>query len=87
MLTDAEQRVVEWVDEERAAALDRHGPFSSSHEAYGVLAEEVSELLAAIHANKWGAIQSESVQVAAVALRLACEIEDNAECRARSGCC
>lgn len=64
----------------------RYGPFSSAHEAYGVLAEEMSELLSAIHANKWGSIQIEATQVAAVAARLAWEIENEAATRIRSGC-
>ena len=57
--------------DEAAAAHRRYGSFTSSHEAYGVLAEEVAELLDAIRANKIESIRQEAIQVAAVALRLA----------------
>ena len=49
-----------------------YGPPTSAHEAYGVLAEEMAELLDAIRANDLDAIRAEAVQVSAVALRLAC---------------
>lgn len=48
----------------------RYGDINSSHEGYGVLAEEVAELLDAIRANDGDAIAKEALQVAAVALRL-----------------
>lgn len=64
----------------------KYGPYTSSHEAYGVLAEEMAELLEAIHANSWPSIQREALQVAAVALRLSHEIEHEAQTRERSGC-
>lgn len=54
-----------------AYASTRFGPFTSSHEAYGVLAEEVAELLDAIRANNRVAVELEACQVSAVALRLA----------------
>lgn len=58
-------------------ADSRFGPFTSSHEAYGVLAEEVAELLDAIRANDRVAVELEACQVSAVALRLAqcCALE------------
>lgn len=49
----------------------RWGPFTSAHEGYGVLCEEVNELLDAIHANDREAVEREACQVSAVALRLA----------------
>jgi len=51
-------------------AQDQYGDFKSTHEAYGVLAEEVAELLDAIRANNAEAIDIEATQVSAVALRL-----------------
>lgn len=60
---------------EADAALNRYGPFTSSHEAYGVLAEEVAELLDAIRSNKRFSVQREAIQVAAVAMRLAEQLE------------
>jgi hypothetical protein len=49
----------------------RYGPFSSTHEAYGVLAEEMAELLAAVRANRLESVRLEAIQVAAVAARCA----------------
>lgn len=56
---------------EAGHAQDRYGDFTSTHEAYGVLAEEVSELLEAIRSNEMFSVEKEARQVAAVALRLA----------------
>ena len=52
-------------------AFAKYGDFKSTHEAYGVLAEEVAELLDAIRSNSIGSIEKEAIQVAAVASRLA----------------
>lgn len=52
-------------------AEERYGPFRSTHEGYGVIAEEVAELLDAIRENGPKAIRREALQVAAVALRIA----------------
>jgi NTP pyrophosphatase (non-canonical NTP hydrolase) len=59
------------VEAEAVAAGEQYGDFTSSHEAYGVLAEEVAELLDAIRSNSMDAIAREARQVAAVALRTA----------------
>lgn len=56
---------------EAADASVKFGPFASTHEALGVLMEEVSELIEAIRANDMAQIQKEAVQVSAVAFRLA----------------
>ena len=55
----------------------KYGDFTSTHEAYGVLAEEVAELLQAIRLNVVMSIAIEARQVSAVAMRLAelCERE------------
>ena len=66
-----EAELIEAVLIEIAKAAKRYGPPASSHESYGVLCEEVAELFDAIRANDLLAIRAESVQVAAVALRLA----------------
>jgi len=52
-------------------AEEKYGDFSSTHEAFGVLAEEVSELLDAIRRNDLANVAKESAQVSAVAMRLA----------------
>ena len=58
------------VIDEAQTAQERYGDFSSTHEAYGVLAEEVAELLEAVRSNDLLKIGHEARQVAAVALRL-----------------
>lgn len=59
------------IRQEIELAERRYGDFSSTHEAYGVLAEEMAELLEAIRSNKSESIREECVQVAAVATRFA----------------
>lgn len=54
--------------------FDRYGKFASTHEAYGVLAEEMAELLDSIRENQLDSVKDEAIQVAAVAARLAKEI-------------
>lgn len=63
----------------------RYGDPISAHEGYGVLAEEVHELLVAVRANASESIRSEAIQVAAVATRLAYAMS-NPSVLARSGC-
>ena len=58
------------LDDEIKRADAKYGPFHSTHEAYGVLAEEVAELLEAIRSNFANDIDEEAMQVAAVAIRL-----------------
>jgi hypothetical protein len=67
---DLNSRAVAEVVSEADAAANIYGPFTSTHEAYGVLAEEVAELLLAIQSNDRHLIARESRQVSAVALRL-----------------
>lgn len=62
---------------EADAAQAKYGDFASTHEAYGVLAEEVAELLEAIRANALGSVEMEATQVAAVALRLAAQARES----------
>ncbi len=49
----------------------RYGDFTSTHEALGVLCEEMAELQSAVHSNMLESVRHEAIQVAAVALRLA----------------
>jgi NTP pyrophosphatase (non-canonical NTP hydrolase) len=63
--------ILEEVAAEMRRASDRHGELTSTHEGYGVLAEEVAELLDAIRANALASVEMEAIQVAAVAARLA----------------
>lgn len=57
--------------DEVTEAEAKYGPFRSTHEAYGVLAEEVDELLCAIRSCNAVPIRNSAIDVAAVALRLA----------------
>lgn len=65
------QSLIEHLKEEVRRADEKYGSPASAHESYGVLAEEVAELLEAIRANAREAVRHEALQVAAVALRLA----------------
>ena len=55
-------------------ATSKHGPFHSSHEGYGVIAEEFDELLDEIRANKRRRQIKEAIQVAAMATRFIVDI-------------
>lgn len=68
--------VLSAIHDEMKRAEQRYGPFASTAEAYGVLAEEVAELLEAIRSNKLGSVEMEALQVAAVAARLAAQCAD-----------
>lgn len=56
-------------DEAKVKALKR-GLFASAHEGFGVIAEEVAELLEAIRSNDIKRIRAEAVQVSAAGLVL-----------------
>lgn len=60
-------------DEAKVKALAR-GLFTSPHEGYGIIAEEVAELLDAIRSNQVSHILAEAIQVAAAGLVLAATI-------------
>lgn len=55
---------------EAQAAQNKYGDFTSTHEALGVLLEEVEELRDAIRRNTREDAELEAMQVAAVAYRL-----------------
>ena len=57
------------IREELTKAIQQHGWFKSPHEAYGVLAEEVYEVLMALHSNDSKQMYKELSQVAAVAMK------------------
>jgi len=61
---------IDSVRQEAETSAARYNGFNSTHEALGVLIEEVDELRAAIHANKIASVSHEAMQVSAVALRL-----------------
>lgn len=73
------------IEEQMKGAEVRYGPFKSAHEAYGVLAEEMAELLDAIRANASESVRSEAIQVSAVARRLAEYCRNDTSFMDRSG--
>ena len=73
------EEIADRINEEKTVAHVMYGPFTSAHEGYGVLAEEVAELLDAIHSNTDVVVQIEACQVAAVAWRLAESLTDENE--------
>lgn len=77
--------VIDLIFYEADRADSKYGPFTSSHEGLGVLAEEYTELIEAIRSNDVDRIQAEAIQVSAVALRLA-EAMTNESTLKRSGC-
>ena len=64
------------LDIARGADL-KYGHFTSTHEAYGVLVEEVDELLDEIRSNNCEGVINEAIDVAAVAMRLAIAASNN----------
>jgi hypothetical protein len=70
MSDDGRSAVSTRLFDEAHASLVKWGPYRSPHEAYGVLAEEMAELLDAMHRNHDDDIRTEALQVAAVAYRL-----------------
>ena len=71
MALSVSSSVIATVIGEAIEADRKYGEFSSAHEAYGVLAEEMLELLEAIRRNDPFGIRDEATDVAAVAARLA----------------
>lgn len=65
-----EEHVVRMVMAELHFSTNKYGAFNSSHEAMGVLREEFDEAWDACKNNDLQGMQSEAVQVAAMAIRL-----------------
>jgi NTP pyrophosphatase (non-canonical NTP hydrolase) len=72
------------LDEHVIAAQRRYGDFTSTHEALGVLIEEIDELKDAIRNNAIEAVREEAIDAAAVLLRLAVQCRTSAQLRERS---
>jgi NTP pyrophosphatase (non-canonical NTP hydrolase) len=77
--------VLDDVRAEMESADANYGPPTSAHESFGVLSEEVAELLEAIRSNKSESVREEAIQVAAVALRLAHSCRAHLNFQRRSG--
>lgn len=76
--------VVNEIEAKIEAAQARYGPFASTHEAMGVALEEWDELRAAVHANSVLAARQECIDLAAVLIRLARDIDSSEQLRNRS---
>lgn len=64
------------VDETNSRAMTaekRYGKYASPHEIAGVLQEEFTEAIEALHKNDWTAFRDELMDIAAVCLRGASE--------------
>lgn len=66
------------VSDEALRAQSIYGAFTSAHEGYAVLLEEVDELKAEVwkHQRDYDAMRKEAVQIAAMAVRIVLEIAD-----------
>lgn len=85
MGNEAEVSTIAAVLEELSRNLKKYDQFNSSHEAYGVLKEEVKEFEDHVFTNQKNrdvaAMRTELLQVAAVALRHAIELCDESRGR------
>ena len=70
-LTTRRGEIEKRIHQELAHAAAKYGHYRSTHEGYGVLAEEVAELLEAIQANDDDGVYREAIQIAAVGRRIA----------------
>ena len=59
----------EEVNDELQRAYSLHGPMRSTHEAYGILAEEMAEFFDEVRSNNLERAIAEATQVAASAVR------------------
>lgn len=77
--------LIDEVDVELCRALSNWPQFNSAHEGYAVLAEELDELWAHVKTNQkrrdLSAMRKEAIQVAAMAIRFALEVCDEANGR------
>lgn len=64
------ENTIKDVVQEFLTSTEKYGPFNTTHEAYGVLKEEVDELWDACKKNDLSNMEKEAVQVAAMAIRL-----------------
>lgn len=77
---DNTETVFDLVRDEVDLATKKWPPFSSAHEAYGVLTEEYRELETHVFTNQkrrnLAGMKAEAIQVAAMAIRFAAEVCD-----------
>lgn len=66
------------------AAQSRYGDFTSTHEALGVALEEWHELIDAVQHNRIESVREESIDLAAVLIRLAEQCRSSENLKRRS---
>ncbi len=73
-----EESMVAAVRTEMMRGVAKYGPYNSLHEAYAVILEELDELWNEIknHKPDFDRVESEAIQVAATAMRLAIEVAE-----------
>ena len=71
MKTGIDGDVVEDLLKVARRAEETYGPYTSTHEALGVIAEEIWELTQAIRLGHAESVRQEAIDVAVAALRLA----------------
>lgn len=72
------ERAISLIIEELAKATAANGAFASAHEGYAIMLEEMDELKGEVWKNNrkrdYGAMRSEAIQVAAMAIRFLVDI-------------
>lgn len=76
--------IISAIEKRIAAAHARYGDFASTHEALGVALEEWDELRDAIRANKLASVEWECLDLAAVLIRLARNLQTSDATKGRS---
>ena len=79
-----DMEIMSELEDRISAAQSRYGPFASTHEAMGVALEEWDELRAAVQMNKLESVRWECLDLAAVLIRLARDVRNSQELKARS---
>ncbi len=73
------------VEDRAEQAAKRYGPLASTHEGLGVAFEEWNELCEAVRSNNIVEIKHECLDLAAVLMRLAIQLDEGGEILSRSG--
>lgn len=71
--------IVADITQELHSSTAKYGQFNSTHEAYGVIKEEVDEMWDECKKNDLKAMRAEAVQVAAMALRFILDADKTIE--------
>ena len=83
--TDELDLAMQEIENHIAEAQKKYGDFTSTHEALGVAYEEWNELREAVHQNAIESVREESIDLAAVFIRLAVQCRATNNFKERSG--